>query len=640
MTNNSILNDNPLLKLIYNEGWKINNKDSLYGPLALILNSPSNPLSYMFYSWDKLGQGAKKAWKAGNIWDFFDSNYYTLPGYNNLDKVWGGGTIKGILEKFLFFDKDGKLSIGSALLDSTYFIPVGGEATILARLGLTGVSKFGLNLTGRLLEKRAVQTILKGAKTYLTDPLMKWGNLILKKLPRFEIPSLTKMWQDVVKGAKLASLNPVELYNTLKNTGIGKLVLGKNQQNLQNLLRTLNLRGMVKPSELPYIVDFVKSNIEGPASLLKWGLGILNKASEKSILNFVTSSNFKKKYFSKLLDISKSQNYKNIQSALSPYLTSFLDKNVVYNTGKKLYNEYNQIQKEGVGGYINNKINDLNKAVKGNSYVQMAIKITDKVKMELQKIQKDGGVNYITSKISSLQKAIKGNSFVNMAIKIADKVNQESQQVKKQGIVNYAKTKIKTYAKTYAKPIAQKVKKVYIKHVKPVVQKVQKTYNKYVKPIVQKVKNAWNGFKSWLGFKGPADHSSFISRASGFTYQGYTGSRKTISQTMDNMSGNCVDGTLAQVALASSFGIPAEMVMATWNGNPHVYGRINGVDRDIANHALTGNWSRPPAGPKNSDNAIPEGYVVVDGPVYNIKDLQKEIEKITLKVLDRETTFY
>ena len=143
---------------------------------------------------------------------------------------------------------------------------------------------------------------------------------------------------------------------------------------------------------------------------------------------------------------------------------------------------------------------------------------------------------------------------------------------------------------------------------------------------------------SWLHFgpaRGPASvkgsSSSFFSIASGysgFRYEGYGGSRKSIANTIGNMSGNCVDGTLAQLSLASSFGIPAEMIMTTWNGNPHVYGRINGVDRDIANHALTGSWSRPPAGPNSSnfdDNRKIELHF--HDKVYGMNDFDKQVEK-------------
>jgi len=281
-------------------------------------------------------------------------------------------------------------------------------------------------------------------------------------------------------------------------------------------------------------------------------------------------------------------------------------------------------------------------------YLQPLTKIADSplyksvqttTKTTIKRFLEISGVYDAAKKVNEGYQQIKNSEYVKTASKIIDKIKQESQQVKKQGVVNYVKTKVKKHKKTI-----YKYAQIAYKYIKP-------SYDRYVKPIVntavsiyKSASNAWNGFKSWLGFKGPADHSSssFKSRASGFTYQGYTGSRKSISQTIESMSGNCVDGTLAQVALASSFGIPAEIVKTTWNGNPHVYGRINGVDRDIANHALTGSWGRPPAGPGDSNGNVilQKGAIVIESPEYDVTDLEKKIEKVTLKVLDRESTFY
>jgi Phage-related protein len=125
--------------------------------------------------------------------------------------------------------------------------------------------------------------------------------------------------------------------------------------------------------------------------------------------------------------------------------------------------------------------------------------------------------------------------------------------------------------------------------------------------------------------RGPA---TSLSGAYGVRYESYGGSKKPINETLSCLSGNCVDLTLGQLTLAKAFGIPAEMVMTTWNGNPHVYGRINGIDRDVANHALTGSWSRPPAGPSSSnfdDNRKIELHF--HDKVYGMNDFDKQVEK-------------
>jgi hypothetical protein len=120
-----------------------------------------------------------------------------------------------------------------------------------------------------------------------------------------------------------------------------------------------------------------------------------------------------------------------------------------------------------------------------------------------------------------------------------------------------------------------------------------------------------------IGSRGPGD----------FTYEGYGGSQKSISETMNSMSGNCVDGTIAQLTLAEKFGIPAEMIMGTWQGQPHVWARINGRDRDIANYALTGSWSPPAAGPTLNDPSMGQVNIHVHGDIYGYNDFKRKVVK-------------
>ena len=124
---------------------------------------------------------------------------------------------------------------------------------------------------------------------------------------------------------------------------------------------------------------------------------------------------------------------------------------------------------------------------------------------------------------------------------------------------------------------------------------------------------------------------SFLNMASGFTYLPYGGIGQSISQTLSNFAGNCVDGSLAQIALANAWGIPAELIQSTWMGNPHVYARIGGQDRDIANHALTGSWRAPPRGPSggNGGNYYDlRGATILDG-----KSFEKMVEKANGKII-------
>lgn len=133
---------------------------------------------------------------------------------------------------------------------------------------------------------------------------------------------------------------------------------------------------------------------------------------------------------------------------------------------------------------------------------------------------------------------------------------------------------------------------------------------------------------------------SYLNYASGssFKYEGYGGHQKSISDTIGCMSGNCVDGTLAQLALANSFGIPAEMVESTWGNSPHVYAKIGGQTRDLANRAITGSWDAPPRGP--SDSSAGDTYnipVTIQGDVYGVHDLDKKIQNGVSTALTKKT---
>ena len=91
-----------------------------------------------------------------------------------------------------------------------------------------------------------------------------------------------------------------------------------------------------------------------------------------------------------------------------------------------------------------------------------------------------------------------------------------------------------------------------------------------------------------------------------------------------------MDGSLAQIALANMWGIPAELIQTTWMGNPHVYARIAGQDRDIANHALTGSWRAPPRGPRGNSGG---NTYIVQGDVYGYNDFVKKVEKANNRIV-------
>ena len=80
-----------------------------------------NIFNYVSY---KSGEASKKAGKTGNFWDFWNKTMFHVYGYSNLDKTWGGGNIKWILDGLAGVDEHGNVSVGNFLIDLIAIIPV------------------------------------------------------------------------------------------------------------------------------------------------------------------------------------------------------------------------------------------------------------------------------------------------------------------------------------------------------------------------------------------------------------------------------------------------------------------------------------------------------------------------------------
>ncbi|KAF5076435.1 hypothetical protein DSECCO2_160230 [anaerobic digester metagenome] len=107
---------------------------SVYGGSAAFLENPFSPLFYQFYIQDKLMQAAQKAWTTGNVWDFFNYDFFHIYGYSNLDHTWGGENIKQVIKFFTGVDENGDLSVGSFLLLLVSVIPIGRLGTLAGNL--------------------------------------------------------------------------------------------------------------------------------------------------------------------------------------------------------------------------------------------------------------------------------------------------------------------------------------------------------------------------------------------------------------------------------------------------------------------------------------------------------------------------
>lgn len=525
-----VLKDNPFLVDVM--GWTLASN-------PIVGSMPGNHLSIQNYFGSKITEATKEAWKTGNIWKFFDYNFYHIPGYKNLNKVWGGGNIKGALDFLFGIKSNGNMSVGDALLNVASIIPIGRGASIGGKL----LSRFLPKVASTLMKRGAVQTILKGAGKHL-----KWGKSIFQKLPK-RWPSLSDIGNRIRKISDLINLEPKAWIETTTAIGRGAVKAGKWLKNTKIGHKVGELGNLVKNSRVGRKVSAAGSWLKKKAVRVFDKL-VLGKITQKDLTNIVS------------------------------------------------------------GG-----INIISKGAKG-------------------------AVDSVADIFPDM---------TNTTVKYF--VHRSPWRIKKLGWLKKV-TSSKNYRNAH-KILGPIIKRnTALRSFRDATKKVRDAYNKYAKPIAKAVssikrsvysgaKNAWRGVTSWLGFKGPAGpstSSSFTPRASGFTYQGYSGSRQSIAETMNCMSGNCVDGTLAQVALAQSFGIPAKMIATTWNGNPHVYGRINGVDRDIANHALTGSWSAPPAGPGES-NTAKEIHLHIKGDVYGLPDFENKVKGVAEKYLDREIGF-
>ena len=116
------------------KAWACNVQGSVYGGSAAFLENPFNPFFYQFYTWDKLIQAGQKAWTTGNVWDFFNYDFFHIYGYSNLDHTWGGENIKQVIKFFTGVDENGDLSVGNFLLLLVSVIPIGRLGTLAGKL--------------------------------------------------------------------------------------------------------------------------------------------------------------------------------------------------------------------------------------------------------------------------------------------------------------------------------------------------------------------------------------------------------------------------------------------------------------------------------------------------------------------------
>jgi hypothetical protein len=159
---------------------------------------------------------------------------------------------------------------------------------------------------------------------------------------------------------------------------------------------------------------------------------------------------------------------------------------------------------------------------------------------------------------------------------------------------------------------------------------------KAIKNVATNAYNTASSFVSSIFNRSGPREDSLDNMFSGFRYEPYEGSRKSISQTLDDMSGNCVDGTLAQLYMAGQMGIRAGADFTTWNSHPHMLAVVENRPRDVANHALTGSWNRPPAGPGSDLSGVyfGDGAIRIEGSFIGMEQYKNQIADVARQTFD------
>ena len=462
---------NPLSGLFRykDESWKINNQGSIYGRFAVILNNPMNPFFHNFYIWDKLVQAAQKAWQTGNIWDFFDYEFYHFYGYSNLDKVWGGGNIKQVIKFLTGIDENGNMSIGHFMLLLFSIIPIGRAASVGGKFIAKYLPKaFTTLMKSRavqtLLRNRTVQTILRGAKKYL-KPLKRLGKSILDKIPKvLRNINLTDIGKGIKKISDLINLSPKTWIETI-GKGFSRFPWIRSR----GLQLKTKLKRWVTSKDIKHIIDgginTLREGAKGGADFLK---GVFANMTPKAVKQWVGAVPWRRNTFGWLKNLAtKNKIYRDIHGILSPIIKRNAALRSVYDAAKT----------------VNETVKKIPEAAR--KVVNTAKTVAKTAKKAARKV-----VNTAKTVAKTAKKA--ASKFVNTAKKAVKTVAKTAKKAASK-FVNTAKKAVKTVAKT-AKKAANKV----VKTVKKAANKVVNTVKKAVKTVANTAKKVVNAAKNTI----------------------------------------------------------------------------------------------------------------------------------------------
>jgi len=139
---------------------------------------------------------------------------------------------------------------------------------------------------------------------------------------------------------------------------------------------------------------------------------------------------------------------------------------------------------------------------------------------------------------------------------------------------------------------------------------------------------------SWFGPGGARGAGDWKERvgAMQFNYQNYGGSRQKAWDGSSNcMTGNCVDMSLGVLNAAAASGARGgSLVFGSWNGGPHVWANVDGVNVDPARKALNGTFAPPARGPSNGGDTY-----VFNAPIYGYDDFVAKVRQANDKIVSR-----
>lgn len=123
----------------------------------------------------------------------------------------------------------------------------------------------------------------------------------------------------------------------------------------------------------------------------------------------------------------------------------------------------------------------------------------------------------------------------------------------------------------------------------------------------------------------------------GLEYIGYPGHMKDPISALTS-GGNCFDMSLGVMNMASTYGLPSELVWGTYQGNSHVWPRVAGHDYDPSRMALAHTYNPPPWGPPSTGNGEEvHVHIHYDKDVYGFEDFESKTIALVNKGLELKT---